>query len=733
MDRLPRLFQWEPVRNQPGQIKPVLVPLKHQLRTLILNLFRRAVRPNQKLLVHADRRRIDHRLPMLGLRKQQHTPARARRIHRRLDQRVSAHRQNHRIGAPPFARIVRKADHILPPGIDRATQSIPRRHLVPLGKKIRRQHPRSRARRKSRKQNSDRALSDNEHCFIRFQRKVLNRLEACIHRLNERCLLKRNPIRNLHQPAPHDPFHHAHILRKPSARRLKSRRAAHLLVHLALCECLLAAVIALPARNVMKDHHAVANGKSFDTLPDRRNRPCRLMPENSRRRMRSRVNLLQVSPANPACRHTQQHLTRPNLRHRNSLNAHVIHAAVHGRAHTAWNSVIRHFFSIYIAFGTLQQFRQTSPEQIRQPTRRFSAVFPQALHRRPILRPHRNMRHQRRHPQLSYSIDKATEVRNLIQISIRNSLEAIKRNIPLCRNPRHSRGLHTPQHRLVLLRQPAFLIRPSHVIQRNQPITFSQLRRKRCAIFGIDHLGNRTRRRRLHRACQRTRPSVRNKRIETSTGKHPLRGSLHTNLANPSGDGHGLAITNATRPHVRPSLLPAPNQRLKLARQRRDNGNLLHVTGAYPCARNHSIADRKASYTGTPLNPSPRSAFAEDANIFFLPIRTASTVALGSRPRIRPVTVSSKNANVIATPCGTFIVGEGSPVIADILSRICFSVRFSPPRMYRSPGFPFSSASQCVFATSSTSTRFSPVSTYAGNFLFRKSTTMRPVGVGFTS
>ena len=36
-------------------------------------------------------------------------------------------------------------------------------------------------------------------------------------------------------------------------------------------------------------------------------------------------------------------------------------------------------------------------------------------------------------------------------------------------------------------------------------------------------------------------------------------------------------------------------------------------------------------------------------------------------------------------------------------------------------------------ATSATSTRFSPVSTYAGNLRFRKSTTIRPVGVGLAS
>jgi len=79
------------------------------------------------------------------------------------------------------------------------------------------------------------------------------------------------------------------------------------------------------------------------------------------------------------------------------------------------------------------------------------------------------------------------------------------------------------------------------------------------------------------------------------------------------------------------------------------------------------------------------------------------------------------------------LVGEDKPVIADSLSSICFSVRFSPPKIYRSPNLPIVSTSACVRATSLTSTRLSPVSTYAGNLRLRKSRIMPPVGVGFKS
>ena len=53
----------------------------------------------------------------------------------------------------------------------------------------------------------------------------------------------------------------------------------------------------------------------------------------------------------------------------------------------------------------------------------------------------------------------------------------------------------------------------------------------------------------------------------------------------------------------------------------------------------------------------------------------------------------------MATVCGTCMVGEGNPVIAAMRSRICFSVRFSPPKMYRSPEVPRSSAATCMAAT----------------------------------
>ena len=86
-----------------------------------------------------------------------------------------------------------------------------------------------------------------------------------------------------------------------------------------------------------------------------------------------------------------------------------------------------------------------------------------------------------------------------------------------------------------------------------------------------------------------------------------------------------------------------------------------------------------------------------------------------------------------ATAYGNRTVGALRPVIFASFPKIPASVKFSDPRMYRSPARPRSQASRCPAATSRASTTFSPVSMNAGMPPLRKSATIWPVGVGFTS
>src|SRR6185437_9999544 len=83
----------------------------------------------------------------------------------------------------------------------------------------------------------------------------------------------------------------------------------------------------------------------------------------------------------------------------------------------------------------------------------------------------------------------------------------------------------------------------------------------------------------------------------------------------------------------------------------------------YPFVWNHSTARRNAPSTGMIFHPKSRSALADETNIFFFPIRTASMVARGSRPKIRPVKTSSTTPVASAITYGTLTRGEGNPVM----------------------------------------------------------------------
>ncbi|OLD78760.1 MAG: hypothetical protein AUG87_00535 [Candidatus Rokubacteria bacterium 13_1_20CM_4_70_14] len=72
-------------------------------------------------------------------------------------------------------------------------------------------------------------------------------------------------------------------------------------------------------------------------------------------------------------------------------------------------------------------------------------------------------------------------------------------------------------------------------------------------------------------------------------------------------------------------------------------------------------------------------------------------------------------------------------MISERRTPISTSERFRFPRMYFSPIFPRSAARRWPRATSRTCTRLSPVSRVANIRPSRKSTIIRPVGVGLTS
>src|SRR6266550_5909208 len=131
----------------------------------------------------------------------------------------------------------------------------------------------------------------------------------------------------------HNPIHHTDVLGEATAGGSKAGGASHLLVDLALCEGLLAAVVALAARDVMVCHHAVADCEAADLLANSHNRPRHLMSEDARRIMRAGVNLLQVGPADSAGVNLDQHLTHADLRHWDRLDTNIVQASIHRSTH----------------------------------------------------------------------------------------------------------------------------------------------------------------------------------------------------------------------------------------------------------------------------------------------------------------------------------------------------------------------------------------------------------------
>src|SRR5208283_2151584 len=113
---------------------------------------------------------------------------------------------------------------------------------------------------------------------------------------------------NSHRSFFDDPVHHPDVFGKAATRRLKPGGAADFLVAGTLREGPVTAVVTLTARDVMKDHHPVACAELTDLFPHLRDDPSRFVAKNTRRRVRSGGNFLQVGSANAAGVDSHQNL-----------------------------------------------------------------------------------------------------------------------------------------------------------------------------------------------------------------------------------------------------------------------------------------------------------------------------------------------------------------------------------------------------------------------------------------
>jgi len=88
----------------------------------------------------------------------------------------------------------------------------------------------------------------------------------------------------------------------------------------------------------MKRHHAIPYRKSAHTFTHRSNGPRHFMPKDPRRRMRPRMNFLQIRPADSTRIDPHQHFARANLRHGNLFSLDIINGTINSSLHSARQS-----------------------------------------------------------------------------------------------------------------------------------------------------------------------------------------------------------------------------------------------------------------------------------------------------------------------------------------------------------------------------------------------------------
>jgi hypothetical protein len=163
-----------------------------------------------------------------------------------------------------------------------------------------------------------------------------NSFHAGVHGFDERCLLERNAIRDTdHAVPPDDPIHHANILGEAPATGFVACRRPNFLVGRTLGKHLVPAVIAVAARDVMEDHHPVANPEAGNAVANRSNNAGGLVAKDPGSGVRAGGDFLQICAADAAGMDADEDLASADLRHRNGLHADVVDAPIdrgqHGR------------------------------------------------------------------------------------------------------------------------------------------------------------------------------------------------------------------------------------------------------------------------------------------------------------------------------------------------------------------------------------------------------------------
>ena len=107
----------------------------------------------------------------------------------------------------------------------------------------------------------------------------------------------------------------------------------------------------------MKNHHTVAGMIFGNALADGGNYARSFVSKDAGGGMGTGRNLFEVSAADPARVHAEQHFSGTNLRDRDGLHADVIYAAIHCGLHRCRNGLWRVFHRLGIGSSHVCDFR----------------------------------------------------------------------------------------------------------------------------------------------------------------------------------------------------------------------------------------------------------------------------------------------------------------------------------------------------------------------------------------
>ena len=295
--------------------------------------------PTKRFLIDTDSCRIDHG-SLRAAFAQKAIPAHPDGPHpSRYESRVAAYRENHRVGATSLGHIRgRVPQHPAREASIEGSNPKLDSYSKPLGEYksevINAEPPPLRARTLNMMPIGPCPMART--VSPRLQAQCFDTLHAGVDGFHEAGLLEGNAVRNAHGAVLDDPIHNSNVLSETAAGRLESSRAPDLFIGGALGEGLVSAIETLAARDVVKDHHAIAGavGSRFRPRPPR----CR----RSRGRRCAGPNESRWKSSSGRCRRRRRNepeltFLRADARDWNSLQPDIVDAPIDGCLHRRRN------------------------------------------------------------------------------------------------------------------------------------------------------------------------------------------------------------------------------------------------------------------------------------------------------------------------------------------------------------------------------------------------------------